>query len=78
MALRRRAGASVTIAHAVLLDDFSSSPRCDRDQRHHDRVGRADWAIRERVSGVEFHILALASSAGAILMTQANDSSSSS
>jgi len=32
-----------------------------------------DWAIRERVSGVEFHILALASASGALLMTQAND-----
>jgi NADH-quinone oxidoreductase subunit N len=32
-----------------------------------------DWALRERVAGVEFHILALASSGGALLMTQAND-----
>jgi NADH-quinone oxidoreductase subunit N len=32
-----------------------------------------DWAIRERVQGAEFHILALTSTAGAVLMTQAND-----
>ncbi len=32
-----------------------------------------DWAVRERVSGVEFHVLALAASSGALLMTQAND-----
>jgi NADH-quinone oxidoreductase subunit N len=32
-----------------------------------------DWAVRERIAGVEYQILALASTAGAVLMTQAND-----
>ncbi len=67
-------GATTTVAHAIVLDDFAV-------------VGSAvialslalsalvahDWAVRERIAGVEFHILALASSAGALLMTQAND-----
>ena len=67
-------GATTSVAHAIVLDDFAV-------------VGSAvialslalsalvahDWAVRERIAGVEFHILALASSAGALLMTQAND-----
>ncbi len=67
-------GASTTIAHAIVLDDFSViatgvialSVLMSALVAH-------DWARRERVSGVDFHILALAASAGAILMTQAND-----
>jgi NADH-quinone oxidoreductase subunit N len=69
-----RAGASTTIAHAIVLDDFSViataviavSVVMSAFVAH-------DWAVRERVAGVEFHILALATSGGAILMTQAND-----
>lgn len=67
-------GATTTIAHAVVLDGFAV-------------VGTAviaaavllsaltahDWSVRERVAGADFHILALASSAGALLMVQAND-----
>ncbi len=69
-----RAGASTTIAHAIVLDDFSViataviavSVVMSAFVAH-------DWAVRERVAGVEFHILALTTSGGAILMTQAND-----
>ena len=32
-----------------------------------------DWSKRERIAGADFHILALASAAGALLMVQAND-----
>ena len=32
-----------------------------------------DWRERERVAGADFHVLALASAAGALLMVQAND-----
>jgi NADH-quinone oxidoreductase subunit N len=67
-------GATTTVAHAVVLDGFSV-------------VGNVaialamllsalvahDWAKRERIAGADFHILALASSAGALLMVQAND-----
>jgi NADH-quinone oxidoreductase subunit N len=67
-------GATTTVAHAVVLDGFSV-------------VGNVaiavamllsafvahDWATRERIAGADFHILALASSAGALLMVQAND-----
>ena len=69
-----KAGASVTIAHAVVLDDFSvvASGVIALSVIMTALVAH-DWAIRERVSGVEFHILALASASGALLMTQAND-----
>src|ERR1700722_17810446 len=69
-----KAGASVTIAHAIVLDDFSvvASGVIALSVIMTALVAH-DWAVRERVSGVEFHILALASSAGAIVMTQAND-----
>jgi len=67
-------GASTTVAHAVVLDGFAV-------------VGTVvvavgvllsslvahDWAKRERIAGADFHILALASSAGALLMVSAND-----
>ena len=69
-----RAGPSTTIAHAIVLDGFSVVATATIV------IGLAmsalvahDWATRENVSGAEFHILALASSAGAVLMTQAND-----
>lgn len=67
-------GASTTVAHAIVLDGFSvvatgviaASLLLTTLVAH-------DWALRERVSGAEFHILALASTAGAVLMSQAND-----
>ena len=67
-------GPSSTIAHAIVLDDFSViatgvialSVLLSAFVAH-------DWLKREGLTGVEFHILALASSAGAMLMTQAND-----
>jgi NADH-quinone oxidoreductase subunit N len=69
-----RSGASTTIAHAIVLDDFSviASAVIAVSVLMTALVAH-DWAIRERVSGVEFHIMALASSGGALLMTQAND-----
>lgn len=69
-----KVGASTTIAHAIVLDGFSVVATAVIV------LGLAlsalvahDWAIRERVSGAEFHILALSSTAGAVLMAQAND-----
>jgi NADH-quinone oxidoreductase subunit N len=69
-----RAGASTTIAHAIVLDDFSviASGVIALSVLMTALVAH-DWAVRERVAGVEFHILALAASGGALLMTQAND-----
>ena len=69
-----RAGASTTIAHAIVLDDFSviASGVIALSVLMTAFVAH-DWAVRERVAGVEFHILALAASGGAMLMTQAND-----
>ena len=69
-----KAGASVTIAHAIVLDDFSVvASGVIAVSVIMTALVAHDWAVRERVSGAEFHILALASSAGALLMTQAND-----
>jgi NADH-quinone oxidoreductase subunit N len=67
-------GASTTIAHAVVLDDFSviASTVIAVSVLMSALVAH-DWAVRERITGVEFHILALASSAGAMMMAQAND-----
>ena len=67
-------GSTTTVAHAIVLDGFSvvgnvviaASLLLSALVAH-------DWAKRERVAGADFHILALASSAGAILMVQAND-----
>jgi NADH-quinone oxidoreductase subunit N len=69
-----RHGPSTTIAHAVVEDGFAvvavgiiaislalSIVVCD------------GWLKREGVGGVELHVLALASAAGAVLMAQAND-----
>jgi NADH-quinone oxidoreductase subunit N len=69
-----RAGPSTTVAHAIVLDGFSvvgnvviaASVLMSALVAH-------DWAKRERVAGADFHILALASSAGALLMVEAND-----
>ncbi len=69
-----RAGASTTIAHAIVLDDFSVvATAVVAVAVLMTALVAHDWAIRERVSGAEFHILALAASGGAMLMTQAND-----
>jgi len=69
-----KSGATTTIAHAIVLDDFSvvASAVIALSVLMSALVAH-DWAKRERLSGVEFHILALASSGGALLMTQAND-----
>jgi len=69
-----RHGASTTLANAVIEDGFAivatgiiaislmlSILVCD------------GWLARERVDGVELHILALSSATGAVLMAQAND-----
>jgi NADH-quinone oxidoreductase subunit N len=67
-------GATTTVAHAIVLDGFSivgnvviaASVMLSALVAH-------DWAKRERIAGADFHILALASSAGALLMVEAND-----
>jgi NADH-quinone oxidoreductase subunit N len=69
-----RHGATTTAAHAVIEDGFAvvavgiiavalalSIVVCD------------GWLDRERVGGVELHILALSAAVGAVLMAQAND-----
>jgi NADH-quinone oxidoreductase subunit N len=67
-------GASTTIAHAIVLDGFSvvATATVAISMLMATLVAH-DWAIRERVVGAEYQILALAASAGAVLMTQAND-----
>ncbi|MGC1419360.1 MAG: proton-conducting transporter membrane subunit, partial [Acidimicrobiales bacterium] len=69
-----RSGPSTTIAHAIVLDGFSvvATGVIALGLAMTTLVAH-DWALREKVQGAEFHILALASSAGAVLMTQAND-----
>ena len=67
-------GPGTTVAHAVLLDGFSVVATAVIAVS----LGLAalvahDWARREGVRGPEYQILALAASAGAVLMTQAND-----
>ena len=67
-------GATTTVAHAIVLDGFSVvgnvviavSVILSAMVAH-------DWAKRERIAGADFHVLALAASAGALLMVQAND-----
>jgi NADH-quinone oxidoreductase subunit N len=67
-------GASTTLAHAVVLDGFSvvASAVIALGLALSALVAH-DWIARERVSGVEFQILALAAASGAMIMTQAND-----
>ncbi|MHB1251834.1 MAG: proton-conducting transporter transmembrane domain-containing protein, partial [Acidimicrobiales bacterium] len=67
-------GASTTVAHAIALDGFSvvASGLIAVCLLMATLVGH-DWAVREGVAGAEYQILALAASAGAVLMTQAND-----
>ena len=69
-----KSGASTTIAHAVVLDGFSVVATaviavCTALSA----LVAQDWLRRESVRGAEYQILALASTAGAMLMTQAND-----
>jgi NADH-quinone oxidoreductase subunit N len=69
-----RSGSTTTVAHAIVLDGFSvvgnvviaASVLLSALVAH-------DWAKRERIAGADFHILALASSTGALLMVEAND-----
>jgi NADH-quinone oxidoreductase subunit N len=69
-----RHGATTTLAHAVVLDGFgvvgsvviAASMALSALVAH-------DWSKRERIAGADFHILALAAAAGALLMVQAND-----
>jgi NADH-quinone oxidoreductase subunit N len=69
-----KSGASTTIAHAIVLDGFSVvATAVIAVSLMMATLVAHDWAVRERVQGAEYQILALAASAGAILMTQAND-----
>jgi len=69
-----RSGPSMTVAHAIVLDDFSViATAVIALSVLMSALVAHDWLRREGLAGVEFHILALASSAGAMLMTQAND-----
>jgi NADH-quinone oxidoreductase subunit N len=67
-------GASTTIAHAIVLDGFSvvATATVAVSLLMATMVAH-DWALRERVVGCEYQVLALAASSGAVLMTQAND-----
>jgi len=67
-------GATTTIADALVLDGFAVVATsviafglllC--------ALVAHDWAKRERISGVDYHVLALAASTGAMVMAQAND-----
>ncbi|MFZ1063607.1 MAG: NADH-quinone oxidoreductase subunit N [Acidimicrobiales bacterium] len=69
-----KSGPSTTIAHAIVLDGFSvvATAVIALSLLMSSLVAH-DWAVRERVQGAEYQILALAASAGAVLMGQAND-----
>ncbi len=69
-----KAGPSTSVAHAIVLDGFSvvATAVIALSLLMATLVAH-DWAVRERVVGAEYQILALAASAGAVLMTQAND-----
>ena len=67
-------GATTTVAHAIVLDGFSVvATGVIAVGLFLTAFVAHDWALREHVSGAEFQILALASTSGAVLMTQAND-----
>jgi NADH-quinone oxidoreductase subunit N len=67
-------GATTTVAHAIVLDGFSVvATGVIATGLFLTTLVAHDWSLRERVSGAEFQILALASTSGAVLMTQAND-----
>src|SRR5665213_1871460 len=67
-------GVSTTVSHAVVLDGFSViATAVIALSVVLAALVAHDWAVRESVRGPEYQILALASTAGAVLMTQAND-----
>ena len=67
-------GASTTIANAIVLDGFSVvATGIIAIGLIMSTFVAHDWSIREKLTGAEFHMLALASTCGAVLMTQAND-----
>ena len=67
-------GATTTVAHAIVLDGFSVvATGVIAVGLFLTAFVAHDWSLREHVSGAEFQILALASSSGAVLMTQATD-----
>ena len=67
-------GATTTVAHAIVLDGFSVvATGVIAVGLFLTAFVAHDWSLREHVSGAEFQILALASTSGAVLMTQAND-----
>jgi NADH-quinone oxidoreductase subunit N len=67
-------GASTTVAHAVVLDGFAVvGSIAVAVALGLSALVAYDWAVRARVAGAEVAALALASSAGALLMVQAND-----
>ena len=63
-------GASTTIANAIVLDGFSVvSTGIIAIGLILSTFVAHDWSIREKLTGAEFHMLALASTTGAVLMT---------
>ncbi len=69
-----RHGPSTTIAHAIVLDGFSVvAGAVVAVCLAMATLVAHDWAARERVASAEYHVLALCSAAGAVLMAQAND-----
>jgi NADH-quinone oxidoreductase subunit N len=70
----RTQGATTTIAHSVALDGFAvvATGTVALGIILAALVAN-DWMTRDRVGGVEYHVLALASAAGAMVMAQAND-----
>jgi NADH-quinone oxidoreductase subunit N len=69
-----RHGASTTIAHAIVLDGFSVvAGAVVAVSLALATLVAHDWVARERVASAEYHVLALCSAAGAVLMAQAND-----
>ncbi len=69
-----KSGPTTTIAHAITLDGFSViATAVIAVSLLMASLVSHDWATRERISSVEYQILALCATAGAVLMTQAND-----
>ncbi len=67
-------GPTTTVAHALVLDGFAVvATSVIAFAMLLSALVAHDWAIRERVTGVDYHVLALAASAGAMVMAQAND-----
>ncbi len=69
-----RHGPSTTMAHVIIEDGFSVVAISVLAVSLGLSALVADgWLCRERIEGVELHVLVLASAAGAIMMAQAND-----